>query len=77
VIEERQGFKVGCVEEAVWRAGLIDDHRLRQLAQPLLKSGYGQYLLGLLEDSRYVVMPQRGSGSRREEPLRTGPGAPV
>jgi glucose-1-phosphate thymidylyltransferase len=77
VIEERQGFKVGCVEEAVWRAGLIDDHRLRQLAQPLLKSGYGQYLLGLLEDSRYVVMPQRGSGSRREEPLWTGPGAPV
>ncbi|MFF4132582.1 glucose-1-phosphate thymidylyltransferase RfbA [Streptomyces mirabilis] len=77
VIEERQGFKVGCVEEAVWRAGLIDDHRLRQLAQPLLKSGYGQYLLGLLEDSRYVVMPQRGGGSRREEPLRTGPGAPV
>jgi glucose-1-phosphate thymidylyltransferase len=77
VIEERQGFKVGCVEEAVWRAGLIDDHGLRQLAQPLLKSGYGHYLLGLLEDSRYVVMPQRGSGSRSEELLRTEPGASV
>lgn len=77
VIEERQGFKVGCVEEAVWRAGLIDDHRLRQLAQPLLKSGYGHYLLGLLEDSRYVVMPQRGGGSSTEELLRTGPGASV
>ncbi|MFJ3333890.1 glucose-1-phosphate thymidylyltransferase RfbA [Streptomyces sp. NPDC086766] len=64
VIEERQGFKVGCVEEAVWRAGLIDDDRLRELARPLLKSGYGHYLLRLLEDSRQVVMPQRGSGSR-------------
>ncbi|MET7715063.1 glucose-1-phosphate thymidylyltransferase RfbA [Streptomyces sp. NPDC005407] len=77
VIEERQGFKVGCIEEAVWRAGLIDDDRLRELAQPLLKSGYGQYLLGLLEDSRCTVMPQRGSASRRDELLRTGPGAPV
>ncbi|MFI1046434.1 glucose-1-phosphate thymidylyltransferase RfbA [Streptomyces griseoruber] len=55
VIEERQGFKVGCVEEAVWRAGLIDDDRLRELARPLLKSGYGHYLLGLLEDSGPVV----------------------
>jgi glucose-1-phosphate thymidylyltransferase len=69
VIEERQGFKVGCVEEAVWRAGLIDDDRLRELAQPLLKSGYGHYLLGLLEDYRHVVLPQRGGGSRRQEPL--------
>lgn len=69
VIEERQGFKVGCVEEAVWRAGLIDDDRLRELAQPLLKSGYGHYLLGLLEDYRHVVLPQRGSGSRYQEPL--------
>ncbi|POX49971.1 glucose-1-phosphate thymidylyltransferase RfbA [Streptomyces sp. Ru72] len=76
VIEERQGLKVGCIEEAAWRAGLIDDDQLRELAQPLLKSGYGRYLLGLLEetDSRYLVMPQRGSGPRREELLRTGPG---
>jgi glucose-1-phosphate thymidylyltransferase len=59
VIEERQGFKIGCVEEAAWRAGLIDDDRLRELAQPLLKSGYGHYLLGLLEDTRQLVMPQR------------------
>jgi glucose-1-phosphate thymidylyltransferase len=49
VIEERQGFKIGCVEEAAWRAGLIDDGTLRQLAQPLLKSGYGDYLLRLLD----------------------------
>ncbi|MFD5431132.1 glucose-1-phosphate thymidylyltransferase RfbA [Kitasatospora sp. NPDC091257] len=51
VIEERQGFKIGCIEEAVWRAGLIDDAQLRELAEPLLKSGYGQYLLGLLEEA--------------------------
>ncbi|MET7381007.1 glucose-1-phosphate thymidylyltransferase RfbA [Streptomyces sp. NPDC005526] len=63
VIEERQGFKVGCVEEAVWRAGLIDDDRLRELARPLLGSGYGRYLVGLLEDSCDVVLPQRSSGS--------------
>jgi glucose-1-phosphate thymidylyltransferase len=78
VIEQRQGYKVGCVEEAAWRAGLIDDDRLRELAQPLLASGYGHYLLGLLEDSRYRVVPPRGSGDtgpRGEEMLRTGPGA--
>ncbi|MFE5579798.1 glucose-1-phosphate thymidylyltransferase RfbA [Kitasatospora sp. NPDC056531] len=51
VIEERQGFKIGCIEEAVWRAGLIDDAQLRELAEPLLKSGYGQYLLALLDEA--------------------------
>lgn len=61
VIEERQGFKIGCVEEAAWRAGLIDDHRLRELARPLTKSGYGHYLLGLLEDSQHLVVPQRAA----------------
>ena len=49
VIEERQGFKIGCIEEAAWRAGFIDDDRLRELAEPLTKSGYGDYLLGLLD----------------------------
>ncbi|MFJ6051985.1 glucose-1-phosphate thymidylyltransferase RfbA [Streptomyces sp. NPDC092307] len=54
VIEERQGFKIGCVEEAAWRAGLIDSAQLRTLAEPLAKSGYGDYLLMLLaeEDAR-------------------------
>ncbi|MFE2101979.1 MULTISPECIES: glucose-1-phosphate thymidylyltransferase RfbA [unclassified Streptomyces] len=78
VIEERQGFKVGCIEEAAWRAGLIDDDRLRELARPLLKSGYGHYLLGLLEDSPCLVGPPRSSGdagSRGGELLGTGPGA--
>jgi glucose-1-phosphate thymidylyltransferase len=49
VIEERQNFKIGCIEEAVWRAGLIDDARLCELARPMLQSGYGRYLLGLPE----------------------------
>ena len=51
VIEERQGLKIGCIEEAVWRAGLIDDKQLRALAEPLVPSGYGCYLLGLLDET--------------------------
>lgn len=48
VIEDRQGFKIGCIEEIAWRAGWIDDQRLAELAQPLAKSGYGVYLKSLL-----------------------------
>lgn len=48
VIEDRQGFKIGCIEEISWRAGWIDDVQLRKLAGPLQKSGYGRYLEGLL-----------------------------
>jgi glucose-1-phosphate thymidylyltransferase len=48
VIEDRQGFKVGCIEEIAWRAGWIDDAQLAVLAAPLQKSGYGKYLGGLL-----------------------------
>ncbi len=48
VIEERQGVKIGCVEEVAWRAGWIDDEQLRELAEPLLKSGYGTYLVELV-----------------------------
>lgn len=50
VLEERQGTKVGCVEELAWRNGWIDDGQLRVLAEPLVKSGYGDYLLALLDD---------------------------
>ena len=49
VIEDRQGFKIGCIEEIAWRAGWIDDARLEALAEPLVKSGYGAYLRSLLE----------------------------
>ena len=49
VLERRQGTKVGCREELAWRNGWIDDGQLRALAEPLLKSGYGQYLLALLD----------------------------
>jgi len=48
VIEERQGMKIGCVEEAAWRAGFIGPEELLALAEPLTKSGYGQYLFGLV-----------------------------
>ncbi len=48
VIEERQGLKIGCIEEIAWRAGWIDNSQLRVLAEPLRKSGYGTYLDRLL-----------------------------
>ena len=48
VIEERQGLKIGCIEEIAWRNGFIDDAKLEEVAQPLMKSGYGQYLIRLL-----------------------------
>lgn len=49
VIEERQGLKVGCIEEIAWRQGFISEQQLAALAEPLKKSGYGEYLLGLLK----------------------------
>ena len=49
-IEKRQGLKVACPEEIAWRKGWIDAVALERLAQPLIKSGYGQYLMGLLSD---------------------------
>jgi glucose-1-phosphate thymidylyltransferase len=49
VIEDRQGLKLGCIEEIAWRAGWITSEQLAELAEPLKKSGYGRYLQHLLE----------------------------
>jgi glucose-1-phosphate thymidylyltransferase len=48
-IEERQGLKVGCIEEVAYRMKFIDKEQLRTIATPLVKSGYGQYLLDLIK----------------------------
>lgn len=50
VIEERQGLKVGCIEEIAWRNGFINDAQLEEIATPLVKSGYGRYLIDLLKN---------------------------
>ena len=49
VVEERQGLKIGCIEEAAFKMGFIDKDQLHKLAEPLLKSGYGNYLISLLQ----------------------------
>ncbi len=48
VIQKRTGLSIGAIEEVAWREGFIDDKQLRKLAEPLKKSGYGEYLLRLL-----------------------------
>jgi glucose-1-phosphate thymidylyltransferase len=48
VVEKRQGWKIGCIEEVAWREGLITDQQLMEIAKPLQKSGYGDYLINLI-----------------------------
>lgn len=50
VIEERQGLKIGAIEEAAYSMGFINPEQLKELAQPLLKSGYGIHLMRLLNE---------------------------
>jgi glucose-1-phosphate thymidylyltransferase len=48
VIEQRQGIKIACIEEIAWRKGFIDREQVEKMAQPLLKSGYGEYLINII-----------------------------
>ncbi len=64
VIEERQGLKIGCIEEAAYRMGYINAEQLRGLAEPLLKSGYGDYLLSLLDEG--LPRTQGNTGAKIE-----------
>jgi glucose-1-phosphate thymidylyltransferase len=57
ILEERQGLKVACVEEVAWRMGFIDAAQLKELARPLQKSGYGEYLLRILRDEHQPEQP--------------------
>ena len=50
VIEERQGLKIGCIEEVAFNNGFIDKRQLKKIAEPLIKSGYGTYLMNLIKD---------------------------
>ena len=52
-LEDRQGLKVACPEEIAWRKNFIDDSQLRDLACPLIKSGYGKYLVDLIENPSF------------------------
>ena len=57
VVEDRQGYKIGCIEEIAWRAGWITGEQLATIATPLMKSGYGRYLTRLLEGPREYASP--------------------
>ncbi len=56
IVEERQGLKIGCIEEVAYRMNFIDKTQLHQIADPLVKSGYGQYLLNLIQTKNEITL---------------------
>ena len=57
VLEKRQGLKVACLEGIAYRQGWIDEERMRELAKPMLKNQYGQYLLNVIEEVKQTGNP--------------------
>ncbi len=55
IIEQRQGFKISCIEEIAYRKGFIDAEQLLRLAEPIRKSGYGEYLVNILHEDRFLT----------------------
>ncbi|MBL8931856.1 MAG: glucose-1-phosphate thymidylyltransferase RfbA [Kineosporiaceae bacterium] len=74
MLERRGGSKIGCVEEVAWRQGWLDDDALRAVAEPLRASGYGEYLLRLLEEDGGPAaprsVPQQRTGKARAAAVR-------
>lgn len=60
VIEKRQGLKVACLESIAYRKGWIDEEKMRQLVQPMLKNQYGQYLLRVIDEVKRTGNPNLG-----------------
>jgi glucose-1-phosphate thymidylyltransferase len=54
VIEQRQGIKIACIEEIAYRKGFISKEQVREMAKPLLKSGYGQYLMDVINEQLHL-----------------------
>jgi glucose-1-phosphate thymidylyltransferase len=75
VVEARQGHKIGCIEEVAWRMGWIDDAQLLDLAVPLRKSGYGDYLTNLVGAFTVDLTPTYVAGARITSLV--GPRAPI